>query len=196
MSFLCARSGILIFHEKCSFPHFCDCKKAKHEAEGKTITCWRLERCLKVSWLLVVSAQSVGSCIFSEKLEECLRTTCLERCQDLPQFPFWSLLYGSGMCLHPDSIYYRVRPGMRRRYLFECICMWPKFWIFSKALNSQADLSVGIVLVEQWYLKKMLSEVQVWAVATYKCLKYLVWDISHTEEWPCPAVVQACMIAQ
>lgn len=192
MSFLYARGVIFMFQKKCSrahFPSFCYCKKAKREAEEHAITCWRLERCLKVSWLWLVSAQCVGSCIFSEKLEECLRVTPLERCQDLPRFPLWSLLDASGMGIHPDSIYCEVRPGMRRRYLFECICMWPKFWIFSKAVFPSWSVSGNYVgpAVIHW---KTFSEVQVWAVAAYKCLKYLVWDISHTEEWPCPAVVQ------
>lgn len=44
--------------------------------------------------------------------------------------------------------------------------------------------------------RKMLPEVQVWAVAAYKYLKYLLWDISHTKKWPRPAVVQACVVMQ
>lgn len=95
--------------------------------------------------------------------------------------------------MRPDSIYYKVRSGMRRR-------IWMHLYV-TQILNFQQgffpswSVSGNYIgsAVMPW---KMLSEVQVWAVAAYKCLKHLVWDISHTEEWPCPALVQACMVIQ
>lgn len=160
MSFLYAKSSIFIFHKKCSCPHvpcFCCCKKA--ELEEHATTCWRLEGCWKVSWLLLVSAWSVRSCIFSEKLKECLRVTPLERSLDVPQCPLWSLLHASGMGIHPVSIYYKVRSGMRRRDLSasvcdpnsefsaglfpKLICQWELYWSSSDALKN-ALWSTGV----------------------------------------------------
>lgn len=154
-----------------------------------------LERYLKVSWLLLVSAQSVGSCIFSEKLEEYLRVTPLERCQDLPQFPLWSLLHTSGMGIHPDSHLLPVETWDET-----VVFVWVHLYVsqilnFQQGFFSSWSVSWNYIgpAVVAW---KMLSEVQMWAVAAYKCLKYLVWDIGQTEEWSCPAVVEACVVIQ
>lgn len=191
------RSEVFIFHKRCPCPYipcFWRRKKAKHEAEEPTIACRRWVRCvweyLKL-WLLLLSAQAVGSCVSSEQLEKDLMIIPLERSQEPPQCPVWSLIHASSMGMYSGT-------AMR----------WELAWgegIYMSVSGCGPNSEFPARLLPSWsvsgncidpavMLRQMLAQVRVWAVAAYKYLKYLLWDITHTEKWPCPGVVQACMV--
>lgn len=87
-----------------------------------------------------------------------------------PSTTVWDQGWGEGICLSasvcdPNSEFSaRLFPKM--------ICQWEFYWSSSDTLKN-ALWSTGV------------------SCSSLKVSE--VWDISHTEEWPCPAVVQACM---
>lgn len=155
MTFLYARSGIFIFHKKCSCPHFlcfCCCKKAKHEAEEHAITCWRLERYLKVSWLLLVSAQSVGTCIFKTRgvseghpswkmpgpsTVSIVVLTSYQRhghTSRLSSTTRWDLRWEGGICLSASVCV--PNSEFSARLFLKLICQWELCWSSSGTLKN------------------------------------------------------------
>lgn len=88
---------------------------------------------------------------------------------------------------------YEVRTGMRREGIYMSVSGCGPNSEFPARLLPSWSVS-GNCIDPAVMLRQMLAQVRVWAVAAYKYLKYLLWDITHTEKWPCPGVVQACMV--